>query len=343
MIDKSVWDRNRCPVLLRGKSSYAALALLALTAAACGGGGGPKTVPANAVAIVGDAPITRAEVGSIVAARRTSGQLTGRGFPSAGTAEFRAARNGIVQELVVDAELEQRARSDFGVEISDQQVDQKVAEMRRREYGDSEAGLEAALQQEGISRAELRLRLQQQLLGAAVFARLGSKISVSDAEIERYYRSHLKGYQEPAKRPVSHILVETRPEAERLERKLKAGADFAAIARRYSTDTATALAGGRIEGGIVRGEAAAAIEKAAFSLGTNAISRPIHTKYGWEILSATAAVTPGKTTPLSAVRDAIETELTVEKRRNELRHWVAETRAAYAKKVAYAPGFRPAT
>jgi len=43
------------------------------------------------------------------------------------------------------------------------------------------------------------------------------------------------------------------------------------------------------------------------------------------------------------VRDAIETELTVEKRRNELRHWVAETRAAYAKKVAYAPGFRPAT
>ena len=336
-------DRNRCLVHLRGKSSWAApaLALLALTVAACGGSGGPKKVPANAVAIVGDVPITRAEVGAILAAHRRS--AAGQQSPSPGTPEFRTERDRIVRELVQDAELEQRAKSDFGIEISDQQVDQQVAELRRRDYSDSEARLQAALLRQGITETELRQRIRQQLLAGAVFDKFGTKTSVSDAEIEKYYRSHLEGYRQPASRPVSNILVSTRAEADRLERRLKAGADFAALARRYSTDPATASAGGRIAGGIVQGQAAPAIERAAFSLETNTISAPIHTKIGYEILRATAGMRPARTTPLSAVRDTIESQLLLEKKKTEVKQWVAETKAAYAKKIAYAPGFRPAT
>ena len=69
------------------------LPLLAALLAACGGSGGPKEVPANAVALVGDQPITRAAFASMLAASRQSDRLKGQLLPAAGTAAFRTARN----------------------------------------------------------------------------------------------------------------------------------------------------------------------------------------------------------------------------------------------------------
>ena len=54
-----------------------------------------------------------------------------------------------------------------------------------------------------------------QLLGDAIFKKLSERASVSDDDIEAYYKSHLTGYKQPAKRQVRHILVKTRPEARR--------------------------------------------------------------------------------------------------------------------------------
>ncbi len=327
-------------VVIHAKSLLA-LAVLALALTACGSGGGPKTVPSGAVAIVGNVPVQQADLESILAARVRGARVSGQPFPAPGTSKFTVARNKIVRGLVEDAEFEQAAKSDFGIEVSDDQVERQVDRMAQKSYDGSKARLEAALEQQGIAKNEVRLRFRQQLLAAAVFAHLDSKASVSDDEIERYYDGHLEGYRRPASRPISVILVATRAEADRLERRLQAGADFATLARRYSADAATGSKGGRV-GGIVRGQASPAVERAAFGLETNAVSPPIHTKYGWEILRATGPVQPAATTPLSAVRDAIESQLLVDKRKAELKKWVADTKADFAKKIAYAPGYRPA-
>jgi foldase protein PrsA len=209
--------------------------------------------------------------------------------------------------------------------------------------GGSEARFRAALAQQGLTEARLRARIRQQLLGAALAPRLSAKASVSDAEVERYYQSHRSGYERPARRRVRHILVRTREQADELERKLRAGADFAALARRYSVDPGTATAGGELAGGIVQGQTLPAFDRVAFSLKTHAISAPVHTPSGWEIVQATSDVTPRTTTPLSSVRPTIEAVLLAAKRENALPEWVDETRAAYAERVVYAPGFGPVT
>jgi foldase protein PrsA len=301
--------------------------LLLLTAflAACGGSGSPKQVPANAVALVGDQPITRASLASMLAANPQSG------------------RNRALDQLVQDAELEQRAKSQFGIVIGDGQVDRQVQQLRTRMAAGSEARFRAALAQQGLTVAQLRARIRQQLLGEAVAPWLSAQASVSDDEVERYYQSHLSGYERPARRRVRHILVRTRAQADELERKLRAGADFAALASRYSVDPATASAGGALAGGIVQGQTLPAFDRVAFSLKTNAISTAVHTPSGWEIIQPTSDVTPRTTTPLSSVRPTIEAVLLATKRENAVPEWVDETRAAYAKRVVYAPGFGPAT
>ena len=301
------------------------LPLLAALLAACDGSGGPKEVPANAVALVGDQPITRAALASMLAANPQSG------------------RNSALDQLVQEAALEQRAKSQFGIVVGDDQVDRQLEQLRTRMAAGSETRFRAALAEQGLTEPALRAKIQQQLLGEAVARRLSARASVSDDEVERYYQSHLSGYERPARRGVRHVLVREREQADELERKLRAGGDFAALARRYSVDPATASAGGAFVGGIVQGQTLPAFDRVAFSLKTNAISAPVRTPSGWEIIQATSDVTPRTTTPLSSVRPTIEAVLLATKRGNALPDWVDETRAAFAKRVVYAPGFGPAT
>jgi parvulin-like peptidyl-prolyl isomerase len=317
------------------------LPLLAVSLVACGGSSGPKSVPTDAVALVGDEPITRAAFGSMLAANRESYRLKGQAFPAVGTAAFGTAKNKVLDQLVQEAEFEQQARSQFGIVIGDAQVDRKLEQLRTRIGGSKAFG--EALAQQGITEAQARAQLRKQLLGEALFPKLSAEASVSDDEIEHWYNSHLTGYERPATRRVRHILVPTRAQADELERKLQSGADFAALARRYSSDAATASSGGVLGGRIVQGQTLPAFDRVAFSLKTNAISAPVRTASGWHIIQAISDVTPKTTTPLAGVRPTIEAALLSTKRQNALGKWVHETRAAYAKRVLYAPGFGPAT
>jgi foldase protein PrsA len=315
--------------------------LVPIALAACGGGSGSKAVPANAVALVGDEPITQATFASLLAATRRSDQLAGQPFPAAGTAAFRTQRNRLLDQLVQEAEFEQHARSQFGIVIGDEQVQRQLHQLRARTSTGSETLFKRALAQQGLTEALVGARIRRQLLGEAVFARLSADASVSDDDVERYYTSHRLGYERPATRRVSHILVTTRRQADELERKLRNGADFAGLAKRYSIDTATAPAGGVLAGGITKGQSLPEFDRVAFALKTNAISAPVRTENGWHIIEATSDVTPGTTTPLVEVRPTIEAALLTTKRQDALDRWVHDTRKKYAPRVVYAPGFAP--
>jgi foldase protein PrsA len=80
-----------------------------------------------------------------------------------------------------------------------------------------------------------------------------------------------------------HILVASEEEARRVLARLKAGEDFAQVAREVSLDKATAEKGGDL-GWFGRGAGVPALEQAAFSLREGEISEPVHTAYGFHIL-----------------------------------------------------------
>ena len=115
-------------------------------------------MPADAVALVGDEPITRAALASLLAANRQSDRLKGQAFPAAGTADFRTARNRLLDQLVEEAEFEQQARSQFGIVIDDAQVERQLEQLRERTSGGSEARFREALAQQGVTEAQVRAR-----------------------------------------------------------------------------------------------------------------------------------------------------------------------------------------
>jgi len=82
------------------------------------------------------------------------------------------------------------------------------------------------------------------------------EVKISPSTIRDYYQNHLAEYQIPERRRASHILIElasdatkeekeeVRKEIEKIQSKLRGGADFATLARQYSQDSVSAEKGG---------------------------------------------------------------------------------------------------
>lgn len=120
------------------------------------------------------------------------------------------------------------------------------------------------------------------------------QIQVSDAELLRAYRSQQERFRVPERVRARHILLKTtgrseqerkqlRAKAEELLKQLKAGANFAELAKKHSEDAGTAPNGGDI-GWIARGQTVPNFERVAFSLKPGEISSVIETEYGYHIV-----------------------------------------------------------
>src|SRR5262249_31391812 len=152
----------------------------------------------------------------------------------------------------------------------------------------SEAKYKAQIKKQGLTDEQVHADIRSQLLSEAIFKKVTNDVTVSDAAIKAYYTAHLASYKQPEKRQVRHILVKTKALADSIEAQLKAGGDFAKLAKKYSTDTSSKVNGGVLTGGITRGQTVPPFDKAAFSLKKNQISAPVHTQFGWHIIQPTS-------------------------------------------------------
>lgn len=84
-----------------------------------------------------------------------------------------------------------------------------------------------------------------------------------------------------------HILVATQDLANQLYDQIKGGASFEAIAKQYSTDTATAANGGDL-GWFTQQEMTKPFAEAAFAGQPGEVLKPVQTQYGWHIIKVTA-------------------------------------------------------
>ena len=80
----------------------------------------------------------------------------------------------------------------------------------------------------------------------------------------------------------SHILVDTKQEADLLKSKIDNGASFETLAKKYSK-CPSGENGGDL-GYFERGQMVKEFETAAFSLPVGAVSEPVHTQFGWHLI-----------------------------------------------------------
>nr|MDQ2982265.1 peptidylprolyl isomerase [Actinomycetota bacterium] len=334
-------------------------AALVLLVAACGSGGGSKKVSGDSVAVVGDKSISKSDWDALLTQTRRSFQATKRQFPKDGTVALASLKTNATQFLIQSSEYQQEADK-LGIKVSDKDVEARLGQIKKQYYGSSPPGqpaasptetekrYQAALKQQGFTDEEVRAGIKLQIVREKVFKKVTSDVKVSDDDVKAYYEKHKQAYAtvaQPESRDVRHILVKKKALADSIYQQLQADpSKFPALARKYSTDTSSKVAGGKLPGGAIKGRTVPPFDKVAFSIKTNEISKPVHTQFGWHIIQALGAIKPRKPatpTPLAQVREQIRQQLLSEKRNSEMQSWLAGIKKSYCKRIGYQAGYAP--
>jgi foldase protein PrsA len=314
------------------------LALLAGVLAACGGSS--ESVPSDSVAVVNGDSITKAQFNSLMAATAKVAKVNKQTPPKVGSAEYKSTEDRVLSFLVQLDELTQKGKS-LGVTVTDAQVQQQVNKVKQQYFKGDEAKFETGLAGQGLTLGIYRLEWRSQLLGQAIYNKVTKDVKVTPDQVSAYYNAHKSSYTQAASRDVRHILVNNKALADQLEGKLKGGADFAVLAKKYSKDPSSAKLGGKLT--ITKGQTVPPFDKVAFALKTGAVSDPVHTQFGWHIIQALSAVKPEKVTPLSSVQQSIQQTLLQQKKSTAMTTWLNQVKKDYSKKVVYATGYAPAS
>jgi foldase protein PrsA len=317
-----------------------------LVVAGCGGGGGSKKagpLPPSAVAVVGDRTISTADLDSLLAGVKRRDVARATAFPKKGTAAYRTLRRKALQTLVREAEFDQK-RADLGLQpVTKHDVDVELAKDKLKLFGPTKTQslYRNEIAREGVTEADLRADLQARLVEDRVYQKVVSSITISQKEIQDFYDKNKTQYGHPATREIRHILVASKPLADSIEEKIRSGAKFAALAKKYSKDLGTAGNGGEVT--ISQGHTLPGLDTVAFKLKLNEVSSPFATSYGWHIVEAIGPVVQATFTPLAQKEREIRAQILRLKKDRSWAKFLADMRKEFASTTRYKPGFGPAS
>jgi foldase protein PrsA len=314
------------------------VALAVLVATACGSSSDKQSVPENSVAVVDGTPVTKAELDALLARAQKTYKAQKRAFPKAGTAEYQALQTQAVAFLVQRAEYNNRA-ADLNLKVTDKEITDRINQIKQQSFGGSQKKLDAQLKAQGYTAESLKADIKAQLISEKIYAAVTKDAKVTDAEIAKYYNQNKSQYQTGESRDVRHILVKTKAQANKIYDQLKAGASFAALAKKYSIDPGSKNNGGKLT--VVRGQTVAPFDATAFNLSTNVVSRPIKTQFGYHVIEPISDVRPPSTTPLKEAKPQIEATLLEKAKNDAITKWTTDTKDFFVKKVSYATGYAP--
>lgn len=142
-------------------------------------------------------------------------------------------------------------------------------------------------QSEGLANDEQVKKAVQEFqndeIGKVYFQRYVDK-AITDDAIKTVYDADLKAHPPQPEIKARHILVKTEEEAKAIIDQLKGGADFAALAKAKSIDTASGKDGGEL-GWFSKDTMVKEFSDAAFQMQRGDVSKtPVKTQYGYHVI-----------------------------------------------------------
>ncbi|MCB9553855.1 MAG: peptidylprolyl isomerase [Myxococcales bacterium] len=242
--------------------------------------------------------------------------------------QLRAALDGLIGKMLVAQEA---ARRNLGVERAD--VDAHIERVRARQ-GWTEDQLRLYLQGQGLSLAEFRAEIRENLLRQRVIgAVLGSKIRIGESDLRDYYKEKLTRSNTEYEVEAAHIVLSVpenatpaeeaavRQQATEILQRARSGEGFADLARRYSQGPG-ASEGGYL-GTIRRGSIDGSIEQAIFALAPGEVGGPVRSPFGYHVVTVLdRKKLPPQ--PYEEIKEDLRRELHEKRLEEELGKWIDE-------------------
>ena len=247
--------------------------------------------------------------------------------------QVKEVRQRVMDVLISQRLLWQEAKGK-DITVTDAEVEQAMAEVKGRFQTEQE--FLDRIGESGFTEETYREDLKQQLsVRRFISEDLSKQVTVSDAEIDEFYKSNLDRMQSPEQMQARHILIKVEADADeaadlaarekidKLLEEAKGGTDFAELASKNS-EGPSASRGGDL-GFFGRGQMVPAFEQAAFALQPGELSGVVRTQFGYHIIKAEAR-RGGETASKEEAADQIREYLQQQKLQQHLQDHVKALR-----------------
>lgn len=313
-----------------------------------------EAASSSVVVTVNGVEITEDEVDMMVEPQLAMAARQAQGRPPAYMEQMeKMFRRQAVDRLIVRQLLGEKAKQ-ANMVITDERLDKQIEEIASAQ--EPPMTLEE-FRQRLISIGEDYDRIKEEiregiLLRAVIDAQIGDKVNVTIEDANQYYEQNRSRYEVPEQVKASHILIKldtsdpntdpneakakAKEKAEDLLKQIKAGADFAELAKANS-DCPSAERGGDL-GFFSRGRMVPPFETAAFALEVGQVSDIVETRFGYHIIKVTDRK-DAETKTFEQVKDEIIQQLTQKKQRELTEQFIESVKAEAD--IVYPPGKEP--
>ena len=256
---------------------------------------------------------------------------------------LREAIARITPQLIVEAVDEllllQRGK-ELGFQMSDQQYQTILEQIRKENRLESEEAFQAALKQEGLSMADLRKSLEKNMIVSNVQRQeVIQKIGLNPEEARKYHAEHIDQFTSPGTVTLREIFVavpaddrgvnvaadeEARKKIDAIRARVIDGEDFAKLAGELSE--APSRANGGLIGPLNRTELTPELQQMLGGLKPGDVSGVFRTPRGYSLFKFESATEARVLTPEEA-HEQIANALWEQKRRVELEKYLARLRS----------------
>jgi peptidyl-prolyl cis-trans isomerase SurA len=312
------------------------------------------------IARVDDSIITRSDLEK---AKQSNLEEIKQRYPSDWQAKWTTAQKDILRDLIDQQLLLERGK-ELGI-TGETEVVKRLNQLRQQMGLASIDDLEKEAQKQGVSYEDFKEQIRIGAVTQAVIGQeVGSKIHITNEEVQDWYNKHQKELEGPEEVALSEIMISTQPskantdekdkaaadtkplpedpakvseaeaKANQLLQLLRKGAKFEDLAKKNS-DGPTAAQGGAL-GNFKRGELAKDLEEKTFALKPGETTDVIRTRQGFIILKVTAHRAAG-VPPMKDIADRIREAIYSERLEPAARAYLTKLReAAY---IDIKPGY----
>jgi len=220
-----------------------------------------------------------------------------------------------VLDQIVDYKLliqEGRARK---IEATDAEVDARMKEIQAQ--FPTEDAFKQMLTARKTTLEQVRSDIRQDITVQKLIENaIADKVAVKPEQVTDFYTKNPDQFKQPERVRASHILImvpkdsdaavktAARTKAADILKDVKAGKDFAALAKQHSQDPGSAPKGGDL-GFFQQGQMVGPFNDVAFKLTPGQVSDLVETEFGFHIIKV-AEKQPARTVPLDEVRPQLE-------------------------------------
>jgi len=254
-------------------------------------------------------------------------------------------RPQVVESMIVEKLLEEQVKK-AGINITEKDVDDKLNEVIAAQPGGMTIeSFKAMLAAQGQSFDVVRGQIKKTL----GYEKLLGPVEVNDAEAKAYYDENKEDFNTPEQVRASHILIKVSPTAtpedkmaakakiDGLLKQVKAGGDFAALARENSEDPSAKVNSGDLSF-FDRSAMVKEFADAAFAMKVGQVSNAVETQFGYHIIKVTDRKEGGLKS-FDKVKTDIVKQLQDKKKSETFKQLIEKIKAEA--KIVYPPGKEP--